>query len=291
MASSLTSVISDHNRYHKSHRIYLENSDEYQSMKNFINMLPQILASTVNTKTHLNVFGVGSGNGELDLNILSGLHLKNPEMKVNNEVVEPNPDQLQKYKDLMSQTPGLDFIKFTWSNITAEEFEGQWKEKKMTKKADLIFMFHMLYYVKDPEATISFFHSLLNKNGKLIISQVPDASGWEKLRTMHGKQFGYTENLCLTTAGIKKLLDSKGLIYKSYVVPSDLDITECFLEGNERGELLLDFLTHVRHFSQSVSPQLKAKVMESLRHVCSKESKGKVIFNSDTEVIIVESLI
>ena len=27
----------------------------------------------------------------------------------------------------------------------------------------------MLYYVKDPGATISFFHSLLSKNGKLLI--------------------------------------------------------------------------------------------------------------------------
>lgn len=27
----------------------------------------------------------------------------------------------------------------------------------------------MLYYVKDPEATVSFFQSLLDKNGKLLI--------------------------------------------------------------------------------------------------------------------------
>lgn len=38
----------------------------------------------------------------------------------------------------------------------------------------------MLYYVKDPEATVTFFRSLLDKNGKLIIILV---SG-KKIKTL-----------------------------------------------------------------------------------------------------------
>lgn len=41
---------------------------------------------------------------------------------------------------LVSQKPGLDYIKFTWNKMTASEFEEHWKAKKMTKKADFIHM-------------------------------------------------------------------------------------------------------------------------------------------------------
>lgn len=39
---------------------------------------------------------------------------------------------------MVSQKPDLDYIKFTWNEMTADEFEKQWKEKNMTKKADFI---------------------------------------------------------------------------------------------------------------------------------------------------------
>lgn len=41
---------------------------------------------------------------------------------------------------MVSQKPGLDYIKFNWNKMTATEFEEHWKVKKMTKKADFIHM-------------------------------------------------------------------------------------------------------------------------------------------------------
>lgn len=91
--------------------------------------------------------------------------------------------------------------------MTAAEFEHQWKEKKTNKKADFIHLIQvaarfrpsvvfiqsmcfendllglnaqMLYYVKDPEATVSFFRSLLDKNGKLLIILVSS----KKMKTL-----------------------------------------------------------------------------------------------------------
>ena len=77
--------------------------------------------------------------------------------------------------------------------------------------------------------------------------------------------------------------------YQSYELPSQMDITECFIEGDEKGELLLDFLTEVLNFSRSASPELKAGVMDLLRHPdCSVESNGKVIFNNNLGVIVLD---
>ncbi|KAA8588323.1 hypothetical protein FQN60_001517 [Etheostoma spectabile] len=247
MASSLKCLVDNDSRYQKCFQLFLERSSEHQCMRDFIhNMLPDILGSIGDGKSHLNVIGVGSGAGEIDLEMLAKLRLKHPRVTVDNEVVEPSSTQLHNYKVLVSQKPGLDYIKFTWNKMTATEFEEHWRVKKMTKKADFIHMIQMLYYVKDPGATISFFQSLLDKNGKLLILLV------------------------------------SGVSYQSYELPSEMDITECFTEGDEKGELLLDFLTEVMDFSKTASPELKAGVLELLRHPdCSVESNGKVIFNNN----------
>ncbi|XP_044222445.1 histamine N-methyltransferase [Thunnus albacares] len=292
MASSLRSLVYDDSRYLKSFQLFLERSSEHQCMQDFIhNILPEILASIGDGKSHLNVIGVGSGAGEIDLEMFSELRLKHPGVTVDNEVVEPSSQQLHNYKVLVSQKPGLDYITFNWNKMTASEFEEHWKVKKMTKKADFIHMIQMLYYVKDPGATIAFFQSLLNKNGKLLIILVSGESGWGKLWQCYRNKLCNSEiSQCVTTGDIKSILDSKGVSYKSYELPSQMDITECFTEGDEMGELLLDFLTEVLDFSNTAPPELKAGVLELLRHPdCSVESNGKVIFNNNLGVIVIDS--
>ncbi|KAF7655325.1 hypothetical protein LDENG_00057880 [Lucifuga dentata] len=293
MAFPLKSLVHDDSHYQKSFHLFLERSSEHQCMQDFIhNILPDILAGIGEGKSHLNVIGVGSGAGEIDLEMLSELHLKHPGVTVDNEVVEPSSQQLYNYKVLVSQKPGLDYIKFTLNRMTASEFEEHWKTSKMSKKADFIHMVQMLYYVKDPGATISFFQSLLNKNGKLLIILVSGESGWGKLWQTFGSQLCYSEiSQCVTTEEIKGLLDSGGVSYQSYELPSEMDITECFTEGDEKGELLLDFLTEVQNFSKSASPELKAGVLELLRRPdCSVESNGRVLFNNNLGVLVVGPL-
>ncbi|KAK5861352.1 hypothetical protein PBY51_022757 [Eleginops maclovinus] len=293
MASPLKSLVIDDNRYQKSFQLFLERSSEHQCMQDFIrNTLPDILASIGDGKSHLNVIGVGSGAGEIDLEMLSQLRMKHPGVTVDNEVVEPSSTQLHHYKVLVSKKPNLDYIKFTWNNMTSSEFQEQWKVKKMTKKADFIHMIQMLYYVKDPGATIDFFQSLLNKNGKLLIILVSGNSGWGKLWKTYRSQLCNTEiSQCVTTGDMKSFLDSKGVSYQSYELPSQMDITECFTEGDEKGELLLDFLTEVLDFSNTASPELKAGVLELLQHPdCSVESNGKVTFNNNLGVIVIDPL-
>uniref|UniRef100_A0A3Q3MJD7 Histamine N-methyltransferase n=1 Tax=Mastacembelus armatus TaxID=205130 RepID=A0A3Q3MJD7_9TELE len=292
MASPLMSLVNDDSRYQKSFQLFLERSSEHQCMQDFIhNILPDILTSVADGKSHLNVIGVGSGAGEMDLEIFSELHQKHPGVTVDNEVVEPNSQQLHNYKVLVSQKPGLDYIKFIWNQMTTSEFEEHWNEKKMTKKADFIHMIQMLYYVKDPEATINFFHSLLDKNGKLLIILVSEI-GWGTLWQKYRNQLFNTEvSQCVTTGDIKTILDSKGLSYQSYELPNEIDITECFSEGDEKGELLLDFVTHVVNFSKTAPAELKAGVLDLLRQPdCSVESNGRVIFKSSIGVIVIDQL-
>ncbi|KAF5894032.1 histamine N-methyltransferase-like, partial [Clarias magur] len=173
MAGQTKSLADDYTRYLKSFEVFLERASEHQCMMEFIrNTLPDILTTVGAGKSTLNVMGLGSGSGEMDVEILSQLHAKHPEARVENEVVEPSRDMLHKYKALVSKTPGLDHITFKWNQMTASEFESDWKQRNTDKTLDFIHMIQMLYYVNDPKATISFFRSLLHKDGKLLIIMV-----------------------------------------------------------------------------------------------------------------------
>ncbi|KAM9486071.1 histamine N-methyltransferase-like isoform 2-T2 [Clarias gariepinus] len=281
----------DYSRYLKSFEVFLERSSEQQSMTDFIhNTLPDILTTYIvgAGKSTLNVMGLGSGSGKIDLEILSQLHTKYPEASMENEVVEPSGDMLHKYKDLVSKMPGLDHITFRWNQMTASEFESDWKQRNTDKTLDFIHMIQMLYYVNDPEATISFFRSLLHKDGKLLIILVSGQGGWSKLWKTYQAQLckpGISQSL--TASDVKDFLNTNGIPYLSYTLPSQMDITDCFTTGDEKGELLLDFLTEVMEFRKNASPELKAGVLELLRHPeCSQEVDGRVIFNNNLEALV-----
>ena len=119
-----------------------------------------------------------------------------------------------------------------------------------------------------------------------------DESGWGKLWRTFRTQLCNTEiSQCVTTGDIKAYLDSKTVSYQSYKLPSQMDITECFTEGDQRGELLLDFLTEVLDFSSTAPPELKRGVLDLLKTPdCSKEVDGRVIFNNTLEVLVVDPL-
>lgn len=53
--------------------------------------------------------------------------------------------------------------------------------------------------------------------------------------------------------------------------------------------MLLDFLTETCEFSKTAPPELKRQVMEELRKPeCSQERDGKVLFNNNLSVIVIE---
>lgn len=82
-------------------------------------------------------------------------------------------------------------------------------------------------------------------------------SGWGKHWRTFKTQLCNTESShCVTTGDIKTYLDSKTVSFQSYELPSQIDITECFTEGDQRGELPLDFLTEVLNFSSTAPAEL-----------------------------------
>uniref|UniRef100_UPI00398EAF50 histamine N-methyltransferase-like n=1 Tax=Pristiophorus japonicus TaxID=55135 RepID=UPI00398EAF50 len=287
MNSIMESITSDFSYYLKTFNLYLDRTNDHVHMAKFnAEYLPDIVASIGKEgSSSLNVLGVGSGSGKTDLEILGKIQCKHPGLSIQNEVVEPNPEQISSYKAFVKEKSQSLNISFTWNQMTSEEYEKKAKERNEVKKFDFIHMIHMLYYVESVQDSIKYFHNLLETNGKLLIVTVSDGGGWQSLWKTFGSRF---INSCVYL-DVCKILDDMSINYQIYEVSADLDITECFIEGNEKGELLLDFLTHIINFRKTAPPDLKAEVLQYLLQTpYSREENGKIIFNNNSQTIVVD---
>lgn len=252
--------------------------------------LPGIIARIGDAKSEIKILSIGGGAGEMDLQILSKFRARYPGVPIINEVIEPSAEQITKYKELVAKTSNLENIKFVWHKETSSEYQNRVMEKKEIQKWDFIHMIQMLYYVKDIPATLKFFHSLLATNAKILIILASGNSGWGKLWKKYGPRLPRND-LCLyiTSSHLTQILDNLGIKYECYDLLSTMDITDCFIEGNENGELLWDFLTETCNFTATAPPGLKAEIMKDLQEPeLSIRKEGKVLFNSSMSFIVIE---
>ncbi|XP_007435021.1 histamine N-methyltransferase isoform X2 [Python bivittatus] len=288
---TMRSLFSDHSHYVASFQLFLKNSTEHQCMLEFIHKkLPHLISSISNGKAEINILSVGGGSGEIDLRILARLQSEYPEVIIHNDVIEPNAEQINSYKERVAKTSDLKNIKFTWHKETSLEYECRIMASKEMGKWNFIHMIQMLYYVKDMPATIRFFHSILEPGAKLLIILVSGRSGWAKLWRKYGPRLPLND-LCLyiSSADVEEMLDGSGLKYQSYELPSDMDITDCFTEGSKTGELLLDFLTETCNFSKTAPLDLKNEIVEDLKKPEYSERRGdKYFFNNTLSAIMIE---
>ncbi|NXG67290.1 HNMT methyltransferase, partial [Hemiprocne comata] len=288
MALPMKSLVTDPDRYLQAFQLFLENSTEHQCMQELVErQLLAVTASIGNGKPAINILNGGGGAGEIDLQIISEVQARYPGLTINNDVIEPSAGQIVKYKERVAKTSNLENVKFTWHEETACEYESRMKK---SQKWDLIHMIQVLYYVEDTLATIRYFHSILEAEAKLLIIHSSGTSGWETLWKKYGSSFP-RDALCVyvSSADIKRILDSAGLKYQLHDLPSHLDITSCFIEGNKDGELLLDFLTATWEFSKTAPTELKRQVIEELRKPeCREEKDAKVLFNNNLSLIVIE---
>ncbi|KAL0985703.1 hypothetical protein UPYG_G00160750 [Umbra pygmaea] len=241
-------------------------------------------------KPQVDVLGAGSGGGEIDVHILSGIQAEFPNTALTVDIVEPSTQLSDNFRALVMKTPNLQKIPFSWHIVTCEGYEKQIKDNGASKRFDFIHMIQMLYYVADCPGTIRFFHSLLKDNGKLLIVHEAAASGWDTLwKTYRAELCTKTISDYLSAGDIKVHLDQLGLKYEEHHLPNTLDITACFTKGDETGELLLDFMTEQDHFYQSLNPDLQAGILDLLRNKCSTEKDGRILFDCSLSCLLVHS--
>ncbi|XP_056352319.1 carnosine N-methyltransferase 2-like isoform X1 [Oenanthe melanoleuca] len=278
--------------YVEAFKSFLDHSTEHQCMDEFNKeQMPHIMAGLGPGKSTISVLGVGSGTGEQDLKMIRILQAVHPGVFIDNEIVEPNPQHVAAYKELVKQAPDLQNVSFIWHQLTSLEYEQQVKEKGTHKKFDFIHMIQMLYRVEDIPNTIKFFHSCLDHHGKLLIIILSDSSGWASLWRRHRDCLPATDRgHYVTCSGITAVLRALGAQHRVFELPSAWDITACFRDGDALGARMMDFLTGTKNFLGTAPAALRRRLRDALcQPECSSTRDGRVIFSNNLSMIVVES--
>lgn len=274
----------------QSFQFYLEHSGEHAAILGSLhNILPGEFKRIGAGESSLDVLGVGSGGGEVDVQILSLLQSAVPGVPINAHIVEGSSKLTNNFKVLVAKTGSLQ-IPFVWHILGSEGYMRQVMAKEDKKKFNFIHMIQMLYYVNDLGQTIKFYHSLLKNNGRLMIIIEAASGGWDILWNTFKKEL-WSEVIpeYRSSREIVALLNSQGLKYDEHVIPNTFDITECFDPSSVTGGRLLNFMTAKDDFHQAFTPEIKAAMLDLLRNKCSTEKDGRVYFNSNLRCILVHA--
>ncbi|XP_054644346.1 histamine N-methyltransferase-like [Dunckerocampus dactyliophorus] len=268
---------------------YLQCSGEHESILHFLmKHLPEEFERIGADKSGLAVLGVGSGGGEVDVQMLSLMQSTLSALPITADIVEGSTELVAKFKGLVTKTDHLQKIPFTWHTMLSEEYMQKTKGRGDVKTFDFIHMIQMLYYVDDLTETIKFYHSLLNKNGRLMIIIESANSGWDTLwRTFSKELCNEILPVYRSSSDVLASLKSLGLKYEEHFIPNTFDITECFDPNSKTGQHLISFMTGRENFYQSFTPRVRADILNVLRSKCSTEKEGKVSFNSEMRCVFV----
>ena len=84
-------------------------------------------------------------------------------------------------------------------------------------------------------------------------------------------------------------MDKLGIKYTVYPQPIRADITDCFQEESEDGNLLLDFFTHVSDFRNKAPNSLVQDYLQYLKNPeCSLMNDDKVLMDFTWDAIVTD---
>ncbi|XP_077983204.1 histamine N-methyltransferase-like [Glandiceps talaboti] len=127
---------------------------------------------------------------------------------------------------------------------------------------DCIVGINFLYYVCDPDEIVRWLYSKLNDGGTLIflVTSVNNIfpvlwANFPVLLSTRARKITPE----LIEASLKR---SNAKDIKVIALEADIDVTECFVEDSNEGNLLLDFMTHAVRFRTTAPPILVRDVLQ-----------------------------
>ena len=99
----------------------------------------------------------------------------------------------------------------------------------------------------------------------------------------------YHENVIMyTIKDIIKVATEHNWPYRKFAFDLNLEVSDCFDEKSEEGNLLLDFFFHIKDCRRSVSKEELVETLDYLKYLCSSENEnGKLFLKGGVCVIVI----
>lgn len=281
--------------YAEALEAFYRNSDEGTRAKQRLrNLLPNVIRELlIYNKGCLNVLGVGTGDGENDLEVLEIIkaeQLKNAcDVRISEHALDPNQSQLDrmkastKYQNLVQDGN----VEMCLSSMTFQEY----METNTSKNHfDLVHFILSLFNMGDIEGCLLYtYQHLIHDKGKIIIVVTgDDVVSWAYHRQSHlwtdEAHFPIVNGVANQIRNIAEKYDWK---YELHIDEYELDIAKVFDEQSSEGSLILDCLTYIQDFRTSVDRKQVDETIELLRRNVTVERDGKCLCKRNFQFLVI----
>ncbi|NEO59796.1 MAG: methyltransferase domain-containing protein [Moorea sp. SIO4G2] len=227
----------------------------------------------------LSVLSIGSGEGDIDLEIIQSLIPRlNPRWKQLNYVaLEPNPIHRGRFLERLDQASLGENVEVSVRDDYFEpgKFESQ-------QKYDLVLLTHVLYYFDEPYQAIQSALTQTKEGGKVVIVH-QTATGIPQIQREHMLEAKGNQNEMFTAQDIRNLLDTQSHQHQYHHVHARLDVTEC-LQGFETGVKIMSFCMEcdLRQFQEAKF----FKILQAFWRLAEIEDSGKAFINEPIGVFV-----
>ncbi len=227
------------------------------------------------------VLSIGSGEGDIDLEIINSLIPRlNPRWKrLRYVALEPNPIHRDRF---LQRLEGASFDESVEVCVRADCFEpGRFEGEQ---KYDLVLLTHVLYYFDDPYQAIRTTLTQTKKGGQVVIVH-QTATGIPQIQREHMLEAKGDQNEMFTAEDIRSLLDTKSHQHQYHHVDARLDVTEC-LQGLETGVKIMSFCMEcdLRQLQEAKF----TKILQAFWRLAEIEDTGKAYIREPIGVFVLQ---
>ena len=255
--------------------------------RNLDPVLTQAQASLQNNT--LAVLSIGSGEGDIDLEIIKTLtpDSDNSWGRLQYVALEPNPVHRDRFFNRLNHTALADTIDVDVRGDYFKPHQSLDQEQSPDhEQYDLVFLTHVLYYFDDPTQAIRQALAYTKPHGRLIIIH-QSAMGIPQIQSEHMLEIKGDENELLTAEMIQDLLDQQGWPYQSHYIDAQLDVTPC-LQQLETGIKIMAFCMEC---DLRQLPAYKfAKVLQAFWRIAEIDDDGKAFIQEPLGVLVVQPI-
>lgn len=285
------------------HEAWFKYSDQYQATEQCLQQHIPVAIHKVFPKVDdksFNILSIGSGNGDVDEQFLTAvvacLDRKDEchEIDICNTALEPNPTQLQLYKDSI-QRKSQSFkksskivIKFDLQNKTFEEYQHSSQGKN---RFDVIHGVYSFGFLDNPKSALKHcYENELKKRGFIAAVMANGESNdvfqmAASILSKHRPESqGIRHDPWLSSSDFPGHANSN---YERFPFSSILDVTDIFNENSENASLLIDIITCENNFCQTAEKRVVDEVRLLVRELAFENNQGRLVINIDNELILI----
>ncbi len=178
------------------------------------------------------ILSVGSGEGDIDIEIIKAIQPYLGSKKLKYDALEPNLRHYERFLDRINRMPLDASLSLAIYNVYFDQFSTN-------QQYDVVLLIHVLYYFDDPYQAIRQALRYTKPGGRVVIIH-QSSTGIPEIQRKHMYKLKSNVDELFTTDDIKKSLDNGGEQYRFFNIDAHLEVTEC-LKRSEVGLKIMSF--------------------------------------------------